>query len=219
MTPGASGTLDINYQNVADNEGSLELDVRYGNENSYIKVSDLSLSSSLLQKGAAGVSQKQGILSVPFTLSSTACDGLGKGIHYVTSYESIVLNNGLYSYEVERNIALDCGSDEAPVTPTTPTTPVTTTDNWNFKFCAYNYPKQACDYLVTDANNAYGTWQYTAGSGVAACGSASGYTYSEQDYGYTDNTLGELGACIYYSNSQYSAKKSPALEKAIQAAF
>ncbi len=60
-------------------------------------------------------------------------------------------------------------------------------------FCAYNYPKDACDILCDDYSSGDCSFHYGTGSGV--CGS-NRYD-SKYNYGYSESDgLGSAGACI-----------------------
>ncbi len=59
-------------------------------------------------------------------------------------------------------------------------------------FCAYNYPKAACQQVCQAFTQ--GDCRWSSGTGSGRCGDTR-YDM-KYDYGYTDNTLGPVGACI-----------------------
>lgn len=177
MSPGTQGSMSIGFSNVPPNT-PFDVNVRFDDAGSYINIP---IATSITQGSTSGT------LNLPFSLPSSVCDDLDNIRHQIACYESVSVGGTTVSKEQARQIVLNCGSGGA------------TTYSGSGSFCAYNYPKDACD-IVINALPAGWIATFVPGSGIGACGNFpdvdSTWDYSGLGSGLGCGQLGGCGACV-----------------------
>ena len=170
--------MDITFSNIPPNT-PFDVNIRFGNANSYIKVP---INPSITQGSSSGT------LNLPFSLSASACNNLDDIKHQIRCYESVSVGGKRVSREQARQLVLSCQSGASGGS----------TFSGTGSFCAYNYPRTSCEQVRQSTPSGW-SWMFVPGTGIQACGDFPDVerTY---DFGFISSRacsqLGGCGACI-----------------------
>ena len=177
IAPNQQGSLGISFSNVPANT-PFDVNVRFDGADSYINIP---VGTSTTGGATAGN------LNIPFSLSQSICDNLADVQHQIRCYESVSVNGVRVSQEQARQMVLNCGSDGGGG------------GGGTGSFCAYNYPRDACDLLRQQyqQDDPRISVVFTPGVGNSACNNAGIPADFQFDNGYTeDGGIGPAGACV-----------------------
>jgi hypothetical protein len=173
VAPGASGTFQLGYANVPANTA---FDLRF----EFSGVSRHRFIIPISAFNSHGLDS--GEFSIPYSVPADACEGLEATVHLIPGTVAIQVGNNPPGPTTSFSFVLNCGSTAGFSGPGS--------------YCAYNYPRSACESLVSN-QLAYGQWFFNPGRGISACGRFSAVE-NVYDYGFQGSGQGDdIGACAW----------------------